>query len=196
MDASTQDEFKRGLDHFDPEGRVFPAIALKVAAGQELTKKDVLLILKWKLGRIKASNYKTVSDRSISSINEAVKSASEESCWVRSLVALDAVPGIGLPTATAILTVCYPDQFTILDWRVLESLRLYPSRLMPAEARKYDSADWTAKEYVEEFLPQVKERSRIWNSSLRAADQALWGLSVERWHEQVINFHRVPAERH
>lgn len=46
---------------------------------------------------------------------------------VKSIEMLDSVPGIGLATATAILSICYPKLFTILDWRVLEVLQLFPS---------------------------------------------------------------------
>ena len=33
--------------------------------------------------------------------------------------------GIGIPTASAILTVCYPNYFTIIDYRAKESLMKY-----------------------------------------------------------------------
>ena len=53
--------------------------------------------------------------------------------------------------------------------------------------KKGYSADyWTAEDYVNEYLPEVKKRSRLWNCKLRVADQALWGLSVSRRVEKII----------
>jgi hypothetical protein len=54
---------KLSVDCYDPERRVFPRFAQTDARG-ELTAKDILLILKWKLGRIKDINARTISERS------------------------------------------------------------------------------------------------------------------------------------
>jgi hypothetical protein len=50
-----------GLDYYGLETSIFPAIA-KAEELPRLTKQHALLILKWKLGRIKESNNETVSD--------------------------------------------------------------------------------------------------------------------------------------
>ena len=52
---------EQGLDCYDPETRVFPEIRTKLSKGEGLSKRDALLILKWKLGRIKGSNAETIS---------------------------------------------------------------------------------------------------------------------------------------
>ncbi len=166
------EEFKKGLDCYDPENRVFPALANK---RKELSKRDVLLILKWKLARLKKANSTTVTDNHMEVINRAVSDATVSDRKIDALKALQKVPGIGLATATAILTVCYPDDFTIIDRRVLESLKLRPN-----------TEDWTAEEYIREFLPKIKEYARTWCCSLRDADRALWGLSVNKIIEEII----------
>jgi hypothetical protein len=101
---------------------------------------------------------------------------------------LDNIPGIGLATATAILTVCYPESFTIIDERVLASLDLYPSgcEKKKRKKKKYSTDDWTAKTYVDEYLPRVRERKEQWSRTLRETDQALWGLSVNQRIEKII----------
>jgi hypothetical protein len=93
-----------------------------------------------------------------------------------------------LATATAILTVCYPESFTIIDERVLESLDLYPRgyEKKKKKRKEYSSDDWTAKGYVDEYLPRVREREVQWSRTLRETDQALWGLSVNRRIENII----------
>jgi hypothetical protein len=50
------EDFGKGLDEYDAEQRVFPAIASRIEAGKELTERDVLQILKWKLGRVTDAN--------------------------------------------------------------------------------------------------------------------------------------------
>ena len=180
-------DIEHGLDCYDWEGRVFPDIHRRIDCGQELTKLDVLLILRWKLGRVKDSNAITVSDNNLSAINAAVSAAKDAKCGEESLLSLIGIPGIGLPVATAILTACHPSEFTVLDWRVLESLRLFPSRMPKDQRREYKSEDWTAKEYIAEFLPRVKKISADWRLSLRDTDRALWGMSLRRRLDDVIS---------
>jgi ParB-like nuclease domain len=181
-----------GLDCYDPENRVFPRIA--EAKTPQLSKRDVLLILKWKLGRVKGSNYKTVSDDNMAKINQAIRKAGDSGQEIDALGALEEIPGIGLAVATAILTVCYPDKFSIIDKRVLEVLDLVPSTAK--NKNKYSTEDWKAKEYFDKFLPKVKEWSMKWGTTLRDTDRALWGLSVNQDIEETIAIKEVPPETH
>jgi hypothetical protein len=171
MNLLSKEDFENGLDEYDLEQRVFPGIGSRIAAAGELNSLDVLRILKWKLGRITDDNSKTVSEENLKQINQAIRIASKPDCGAEALEALDRVPGIGLATATAILTVCYPGEFTILDWRVLETLQ---------EAKKLSADDWTASTYMKEYLPRVREQQALWGCTLRDADRALWGLSVRK----------------
>jgi len=189
-------DIEQWLDCYDPEIRVFPDLRKRLAKGEGLGKRDVLLIVKWKLGRIKGSNSKTVSDENLKKINTAIVEAAKPEKALAALKALEEVPGIVLATATAILTVCYPDTFTIIDERVLESLDLLPGghekkkrrkkKKEGKEKSKYNTEDWTAETYVDEYLPKVKARQDEWKRTLRETDQALWGLSVNRRVEKVI----------
>jgi hypothetical protein len=47
---------------------------------------------------------------------------------------------------------------------LLETLRLLPSRLPDEKRSEYRADDWTAKDYLDEFLPKIKERSTIWDA--------------------------------
>jgi hypothetical protein len=180
---SREDEIERGLDCYDPERRVFPRFA-QIETRGELTASDILLILKWKLGRIKAINARTISPINLNNINRAIKLAPERE--LESLKSLEQIPGIGLATATAILTLCYPDQFTIIDQRVLEVLELVPPRLKDHPPR-YRAEDWRVDEYIEYYLPRVLAVRKQWNRCLRKTDQALWGISVSRRIDEIIH---------
>jgi hypothetical protein len=173
-------ELARGLDCYDPESRVFPGVARKIRRGRELTKLDVLLIMRWKTPSFKKSYSQTVNNDNMRKINKAVKDAGGAGREIEALKALDEIPEIGLPVASAILTVCYPPKFTILDIRVLGILSLYPSKLeVPLRSKPADD-QWTAEDYWNEFVPKVQQRSREWRCKLRDADRALWGLSVAK----------------
>jgi hypothetical protein len=175
MKNYSKEDMNEGLDYYCPETRVFPTIA-KAEGPKRLTKQHVLLILKWKLGRIKKANFETVSYDNLLLINEWVEKAGETGHEIEALNGLDNIPGIGLATATAILTVCYPDKFTIIDYRVLEMLDLTPP-----------IADgWTAERYLKVYLPKVREYCGQWDCTLRRADRALWGLSVRDQMNEMI----------
>jgi len=185
-DESTRQELERGLDCYDPESRVFPGIAKKVGNGQSLTKLDMMLILKWKVNLVKGSFSKTVSDTNMDKINRAIRDAGEQGKELEAIENLLTIPEIKLAVATAILTVCFPHKFTILDRRVLGTLNLFPSGLASAKCTKHSTVDWTAKDYLNEYLPAVRDRKEQWRCSLRNADKTLWGLSVARQIEVVI----------
>jgi len=184
--AASDEEMMEGLDCYDPEGRVFPRIQKKIGSGEELNKRDVLQIMRWKLGRIRADYSKTIADDRMVEINKAVAKAAKPGCGLEALQALDDIPGIGLAVATAVLTVCYPEEFTIIDVRVLEILDLFPATLAEDKRKGHNAGDWTAKDFIVEYLPKVKERAKLWNCSLRNADRALWGQSVRRDIEEVV----------
>ncbi|HXB61791.1 MAG TPA: hypothetical protein VNU94_02920 [Acidobacteriaceae bacterium] len=175
MSKLSKEDLEDGLDYHDAEDRVFPKIKAKILAKQELDKKDVLHILKWKLGRIKASDSRTISNKNLLIINKAIRSAGVGN-GLDALEALMQIHGIKLAVATTILTICYPEKFTIIDFRVLEVLNLFPAT----------TDGWTAQKYVDEFLPVVIKQSEKWNCSLRNADKALWGLSVKRRFEEIL----------
>lgn len=170
------DDVKAGLECYDPEGSIFPR--LREGAGvKELTARHVLLILRWKLGRIKEAHARTVSPGNLAKINSALVLAGQLERAPEALEALMTIEEIGLAVATVLLTVRYPDSYTIIDWRVLEALRLQPAT----------TDRWTAADYVSEFLPAVQNfRKRHSHLSLRQADQALWGISLNTRIERLI----------
>jgi hypothetical protein len=79
-----------------------------------------------------------------------------------------------------------------MDWRVLKERDLFPSSLTAAkqdakrEIEAYTTDDWTAQNYIDEYLPRVKERKELWGCTLRDADRILWGLSVSRRINELV----------
>ena len=144
---------------------------------------------------IKDVNADTVAEARMVEINRAIAKAREPDGEVEALQALEKIPGVGLATATALLTVCYPEVFTIIDERVLEMLDLFPSGLHAAKRTRHSTEDWTARQYWDEYVPEVKKQSEAWKGTLRDADRALWGLSVRGRVDEIIDkSEKLPVE--
>lgn len=181
------EDFQAGLECYDPEERLFPKLARTGEQWRGLSKRDILLILKWKLGRIKEANLQTIKDEAVAKINEAVAMAENPDKAIAAVEDLISVPGIGLATATAILTICYPDRFTIIDERVLGVLELVPSGVLPRQQSRYTTPDWNAESYIRVYVPRVQAYRQRWGCSLRDTDRALWGLSVSKQIKEFID---------
>jgi hypothetical protein len=83
--------------------------------------------------------------------------------------------GFRLPTATAILTVLFPRQFTVYDMRVCESLGAFRK----LENRRFSEELW--KNYLS-FKREIRNAAPS-VLSLRDKDRYLWGKS---FHKQVV----------
>lgn len=77
-----------------------------------------------------------------------------------------------LPMASAILTVLYPDDFTVYDVSVRRQLKI----------RDFAGRQNQIERYFAEFLPSVK---KIQGKSLRNKDRYLWGKS---FYEDLMEF--------
>ena len=120
MKKFSEENMKIGLECYEPESRVFPELA-DAWKEPRLTQRDVLLILKWKLDRIKKSYCKIVNEENMRIINRAVEKAgkADDRNRIEALEDLKGIQGIKLAAAAAILTVCYPEVFSMIDQRVL-----------------------------------------------------------------------------
>jgi hypothetical protein len=200
MPEFSEEDIERGLDCYDPENRIFPRFSDEATRG-DLSAEDVLLILKWKLGRIKRLNESTISEANLKKINCAIKQARKLEHAETALQCLTSITGIGLAAATAILTLCYPTQFTIIDRRVLEVLKLRPRRKAKSrhtqhqKRRTYTTDAWSVQDYIELYLPAVKKQRDEWKRDLRQTDRALWGISVNGDVKKLVAL-RLRAKRH
>lgn len=96
-----------------------------------LKPEEFLAIVIWKSNRAK-TKFKIKSRGELNA--EKIKIATKElyslakNCEKneeKMLGVITELSGIGIPTASAILTVCYPNYFTIIDYRAKESLMKY-----------------------------------------------------------------------
>jgi hypothetical protein len=163
------------LAFYNPETYLFPGLAVRFAETSALDPMELYLILDWKAPRARTKHLRRLAERASGSFERAAveiatqigKSANPKD----RLRALLETWGFRLPTASAILSVLYPDEFTIYDVRVCDALRKY-----------HDIADhgwprvWV--EY-EQFLAAVRAAD-LPVSTLRDRDRWLWGEAKQK----------------
>ena len=131
-----------------------------------LTSEEFFAIVIWKSNRSKTKvrNGIRKARKSIREITSRIfKSKSKED----KINALLSIQGVGIPIASAILTVCYPKEFTVVDYRAQASLKKFGERL---------GGDPVSK--IEDYLDYVKICTNLAinnNCSLRDFDRILFG---------------------
>lgn len=138
-----------------------------------LTAEQFFAIIIWKRNASKTLIKRSLLNaKSVSELDSVVKSVTKKiydaSTKEGKLAVLLNERGFQLSMASAVLTILYPDTFSVYDFRVCEVLGF-----------KNISAD----EYFEKYIPAVKNISP--NLSLRDCDRALWAKS---WHQDLQTF--------
>ena len=120
-------------------------------------------IVRWKSARRIGLIEK--NDRSV--LANTLKYATSLDVPVKTAIeVLDGLDGIGIPMASAILTMARPEFYTIIDFRALEALGV---------------TKWSkTSAYYEAYLRACCELSNQYKTTLRTLDRALWQWSWER----------------
>jgi len=132
-----------------------------------LTSEEFFAIVIWKSNRAKTIVRKGIgkSGKTVSAITSEVSRAKTRK---DKLEALRKIRGIGIPMASAILTVCYPDDFTLVDYRARTALKDYFGAEIMGNPTVNPSAYF-------EYLDKCKELANENNLSLRNFDRILLG---------------------
>jgi len=155
--------------YYDLDVYLFSQVAKRFEQGDAFSAFDFYAIITWKANRAKTkvrSGLKAINASPAELMNR-VRSIPDDREKLRTL---DDVPGIGIPIASAILTVCYPKRFTVLDYRAWETLyefKYVPSKTIPTDVDGY----------FEKYLPVCQRLASDMKISLRELDVALWGWS-------------------
>lgn len=142
------------------EARLLGEVGPVVAARGHYEPDEFVAVARWKTPRT-GPRIATNSDLDIREIT-AVAFHAPERLQHRVLTVLD---GVGVPTATALLTIAFPDQHTVLDYRVTESL----ARL----------GVWGGSGGYVEYLSACRSLATRWKIGLRTLDRALWQWSKD-----------------
>lgn len=157
---------KEYLKYYFLEDYLFGEVNKNFKKRGYLTPEEFFAIVIWKSNRAKTTVKRGIkkSGKSIKAVMSAVAKAKTPE---QKLDILTALPGIGIPMASAILTVCYPNDFTIADYRACASLKEFSIKIDGNPTARVDS-------YFE-YLNACKRLAKKHNLSLRDFDRVLWG---------------------
>ena len=165
----------RLVNLYDLEGYLFNRVSKRFAQQGTLSDYDFYAIVIWKSNRAKTKIKRGLSEAgaTVSSLMRELYAAEKPQDKVENLLALW---GIGLAMASAILAVCYPEKFTVLDYRAWETLRDNSVVDLP---ERYPQSSAGYLEYCS-ACRQLAERVGL---SLRNLDRALW---AKNWEDDLI----------
>jgi hypothetical protein len=162
------------LQYYDLEDYLLKDVGPRFRASGSLQPVDLWMIFIWKANRAKTKIKRRLekvprAQRSFAAatkqIADEVFNAEEHSERLRILVA---EWGFQLPMASAILTILYPDDFSVYDYRVRETARI------PKCSSTRFPLLWTQ---YEQYLAAVREATPG-ELSLRDKDRYLWKKSL------------------
>lgn len=144
-----------------------------------LTPEEFFCIVIWKANRAKTTIKRRLL-KTCPNLKTAIKKLtseiySEPSKEKKLRILLDKWK-FQLPMASAILTILYPDDFTIYDVRVRNQLKI----------SDFCGRKNQIKKYFNEYLPKVKKCFP--GMKLRDKDKNLWGKS---FYEDLVNFLKI-----
>jgi len=156
--------------YFDLDSYLFERVTKRFAQRHTLNAFDFYAIITWKSNRSKTGVQKGMRRKRLHPTRLMSKlSALQDDREKMQL--LDSVPGIDIAIASAILTVCYPDRFTVLDYRAWETLHAFgkvPQQRIPTGVNGYFNL----------YLPACLSLASETKMSLRELDRTLWGWSM------------------
>ena len=164
--------------YYHAEDYLFDHVGHGFRSGGRLTAFDFFTIVIWKANRAKSvlarrllkqfpgQNLEQIVDH----MGGAIRSADGDQERLRTLMV---GYGLRLPMASAVLTVLYPDDFTVFDVRACESLGFPKALVNACGSTKFEKV-WPA--YVD-FCRRV-QRTHPTLTHLRDKDRALWAASA------------------
>ena len=161
------------LQYYHLEPYLFGTVRKRFTKKGHLSAFDFFCILIWKANRAKSMHARRLLrygvgdlDKTVATLTRAVRDAGDPK---QRLGVLMMDWGFKLPTATAILTVLYPEEFTVYDVRACESVGGFQ------KLGNWSKPDRVWEGYVE-FLAAVRAKGPK-GRSLRDADRYLWAKS-------------------
>jgi thermostable 8-oxoguanine DNA glycosylase len=131
-------------------------------------------ILHWKLRRQYYRQFKIRqrnTDQLVKTITQsafAIESSDKNYETEQRLQVLVKLHGVQVPVASAILTLCYPDKYSVIDFRGW--------RQIFGEAKKY--SNYTTKEYIK-YLSIIKQMATKFGITPQEIDMAMWQYDIE-----------------
>ena len=161
----TRDEAVALAKEYRSEGDEAAFVAGDAIRNGDYSLQQLATIFKWKTnGRGKSRLMRNDA----LDVEDALRLACAARAPRSAIAVLVGLHGVAVPVASSIMTVIYPDRYTVIDFRALEAL-----------GRRND--DHSISFYVG-YLNYCHELANAWNMTLRQLDRALWQWSRERSH--------------
>ena len=164
-----RDQLNECLELYDVETYLFNQVSKRFEDDGTLEPFDFFAIVVWKSNRAKTKIKKGL-EKAGKSVSELMTEVSQAVSLKDKVRILWDIEGIGLSVASAILTVCHPEVFTVLDYRVWEVLTKAAVQDLPTRS------SWSPEDYLQycEVCRRLADRMDL---SLRDLDRALWAKS-------------------
>ncbi len=154
------------------EEYLFDQVSSRFETDQTVSVFDFFCIVIWKANRAKSKVAERLRKRSDGDLDKAVGMLVSEIAGANSkrdrLSVMLEKWGFRLPMASAILTVLYPDEFTVYDVRVCDILGDFHD----AQNKKFDKLWDRYTAYIDRVRASVPSKRK-----LRDKDRYLWGES-------------------
>ena len=153
------------------ENYLFTEVSKNFQDRSFLTPEELFAIVIWKSPRAKTKVLRGIKEKhlDVCKITKKLTDFSQEKMKEK-MKSLDDIWGIGLPIASAILTVCYPNNFTVVDYRTKNSFKDLKIEIQGDPAVNLNA-------YFE-YLRICQKKKEEYNLSLRDFDRALFGKDI------------------
>lgn len=151
---------------WDFEKYIFSSITQNVTANGFYAPDELLVVGYWKSPR----PIRFLVQNRTSRIKELTHESftTDQQPW-KPLVQLR---GVGIPVASALLTVWQPDNFTVVDFRALHTLRAHGESFGSMTVGDRPQSWW--EQHYDLYVRGCRELAKRTRRSLRAVDRALW----------------------
>lgn len=165
----TSNQIHKLANLYHLETYLFHRVSARFANEQTLTPFDFFAIIVWKSNRNKTRVKKGLKTAK-KTVENLMREVAQASSPLQKMKLLTDIEGIGISVASAILAVCYPLQFTVLDYRAWDTLSNWDLDELAA------TIPATPVSYLEycEVCRRLAARNGV---SLRELDRALWAKS-------------------
>ena len=167
------------IKYYDLESYIFVGVNQRFKNDGFLSAFDFFTIIIWKANRAKSKISKRILDRGYDNLYDGVKVLTSDIYKCKEdkkrLECLIKKWGFRLPMSSAILTVLYPEIFTIYDVRVCETLGI---------KNNLDNITNFDKLWVSYLEYRNKVFDAVEGETLRDSDRYLWGKS---FYDQLNN---------
>ena len=159
-------EINKYIGLYDTEKHLFQVVGPSVQVRGYLSFDDFYKICMWKSVRQKNNYIENKND-----IEKTSRGAFAEADEARKIEILCELKGVGIPTASAILTVVFPEKYAVIDVRCLEMLK---ERLGFEVGKSISIKTWL--KYLDIMRGLAKEN----NITPRELDMALFAMHKEK----------------